>query len=369
MKALILNKENHQLQIKEIAEPEIQDSNQIKVEIIEVGICGTDIEMIKGGRVDFPKGKNEIIIGHEMFGKIVAVGKNVNETKVGDYGVLTVRRGCGVCKPCLLNRSDMCETGKYTERGIKENDGFQSEFVIDDEKNFVNIPADIKEFAVLTEPLSVIEKSIDEALKIQSTRLPGIKDSAWLKNKKVLIGGVGAVGLLAAFAFKLRGAEVFGLDIINENSKRPVMLKKIGGKYINGLQKAVLQIDVEIGEMDFVFEAAGVAKLEFQLIDTLGANGIYMVTGIPEVGKTIKIDGGALIKQMVLKNQVIVGSVNASIHHFKKAVDDIILFKEKWGEDIASLITGKVDINNFEDAFKLKGEDDIKTVIQWKTNF
>ena len=111
--------------------------DEIKIRIIRVGICGTDREEVSGGRADAPQGQKELVIGHEMFGQVAGVGSSVTRVKPGDYAVFTVRRGCGECASCIMNRADMCQTGKYRERGIRGLDGYQIEFVVDQEKYVV----------------------------------------------------------------------------------------------------------------------------------------------------------------------------------------------------------------------------------------
>ena len=154
--------------------------------------------------------------------------------EAGDLAVFTVRRGCGDCLPCAMNRSDMCLTGGYKERGIWGLDGYQTELVVDSERYVVRVPTLLESTGVLTEPLSVAEKAIDEAVRIQSTRLP---ESAarpyWLHGRRCLVAGLGPIGLLGAMALRLRGAEVYGLDIVDEASTRPAWLRSVGGIYVD----------------------------------------------------------------------------------------------------------------------------------------
>src|SRR5690348_14456788 len=144
-------------------EPKLTAPDQIKMRVVRVGICGTDREELLGGRADAPAGATNLVIGHEMMGQVVEVGKAVKRVKVGDYAAFTVRRGCGQCANCNLGRSDMCQTGKYRERGIKALDGYQTEFVVDQEEFVVRVPAGLERVGVLLEPLSIVEKAISQA--------------------------------------------------------------------------------------------------------------------------------------------------------------------------------------------------------------
>lgn len=366
MKAIALEPHTTNVSLKNINEPAINTPNDIKMKVLEVGICGTDREEAAGGRADAPAGKKDLVLGHEMFGQVVETGSEVRSVKVGEYGMFTVRRGCGKCAACLHNRSDMCLSGQYTERGIKGADGFQSEYVVDHEQYFIKVPDEIKNIGVLTEPMSVAAKAIDEALIIQQARLQQILPSGnWLQGKKALIAGLGPIGLMAVFALRLKGATVAGLDIVEENSIRVQLLKQLGGTYIDGRKVQTTDIDKDFGEYDFVFEATGVAKLQIQLIDTLGINGIYVVTGIPAGQRPLTIMAADLLQQLILKNQVVLGSVNASIDHYKMAVDFLKESHQQWPELIEQVITKRLPYTRFHDAIFSHDSEDIKLVVKW----
>ncbi|SFE12487.1 glucose 1-dehydrogenase [Nitrosomonas sp. Nm166] len=367
MKAIAIIPGTTNLSLIDRPEPQIQADDEIKIKTWYVGICGTDREIVSGGRADAPRERNELIIGHEMFGQIVEMGSSVTKVKLGDFAVFAVRRGCGQCTACLNNRSDMCYTGNYTERGIKGADGYQAEYIVDKEQYIVKVPEPLKDIGVLTEPMSVAAKAIDEAIRVQAARLKDFDDPVnWLKGKKALVAGMGPIGLMAAFALKIKGAEVIGLDIVDEDSYRPRILKEIGGTYIDGRQVKVTDIDEQIGQIDFVFEAAGIAKLQFQLIDTLGINAIYMATGIPSDKHTPAFDGGTLMQQLVLKNQIVLGSVNASVDHYDQAVHYLEKSLKLWPNTIEKIITYKFPYTDFDAALHYHSADEIKVVIDWR---
>ncbi|MGB7843958.1 MAG: glucose 1-dehydrogenase [Salinimicrobium sp.] len=366
MKAISLIPGTTDISLVDVKEPQMNHPKDVKLKVKQVGICGTDREEASGGRADAPLGKKNLVVGHEMFGEVIEVGEDVTGIQVGDFGLFTVRRGCGKCDACNNGRSDMCYTGDYKERGIKELDGFQAEFVVDQEEYFVKVPENIREIGVLTEPMSVAAKALDEALSVQKERLKDFDDiGKYLQGKKVLVAGIGAIGLLAAFSLRLRGAEVYGLDVVDENSLRPQILKEIGGIYIDGREVQTTNIDIKIGEMDFIFEAAGIAKLQFELIDALGINGIYVATGIPGGNRPVSLDGSNLMRQLVLKNQILLGSVNAGPQHFDMAVADLARSKEKWPKAISRLITRRLPAEDFRLALE-HSVDEIKVVVEWE---
>jgi len=366
MKAIAIVPGTTQVKLVERPEPTIQATDEVKVRVLRVGICGTDREEVAGGRSRPPKDQAELVIGHEMFGQVVEAGSSVTRLHPGDYAVFTVRRGCGKCLPCLMNRSDMCQTGDYTERGIWGQDGYQSEFVVDQEQYAVRVPSELEAVGVLCEPLSVAEKAIDEAVRLQFSRLPdALATPEWLYGRRCMVAGLGPIGLLAALVLRLRGAEVYGLDIVDENTARPHWLENIGGHYVDARKIPSDQVDNQLGPMELIFESTGVAALEFNLLDALALNGVYVLTGIPGGNRPLEIPGAELIRQLVLDNQAMVGSVNAARDHYQMAVDDLLQAHLRWGEAVAQLITHRHPYIEFEAALSQHPADEIKAVVEW----
>ena len=366
MKAIAIVPGTAGSRLVERPEPSITAQDEIKIRIIRVGICGTDREEVSGGRADAPQGQKELVIGHEMFGQVAGVGSSVTRVKPGDYGVFTVRRGCGECASCIMNRADMCQTGKYRERGIRGLDGYQTEYAVDHEPYVVRVPAELEPVGVLLEPLSVVEKAIDEALRVQTVRCPDAATAPdWFHGRRCLVAGLGPVGLLAAMVLRLRGGEVYGLDVVDANTARPKWLDGIGGRYIDGRQVPADQVEKKIGGMDFILDATGIAPLEFNLLDALALNGMYVLTGIPGGDRPLQIPGAELIRQLVLDNQVMLGSVNAAPGHFQMAADDLAHAHLRWSAQIKSLITNRYSPDQFAGLKDHHQPDAIKEVIEW----
>lgn len=368
MKALSLVAGTTKIHFTECPESHITSPDEVKLRIVRVGICGTDREEVAGGRCRPPDGKKELIIGHEMLGQVVETGSAITRVIRGDYAVFTVRRGCGQCLPCTMNRPDMCHTGMYLERGIWGLDGYQTEFVVDKEHYLVRVPLELEPVGVLIEPLSVAEKAIDEAVRLQLSRIPDAMASPrWLFGRRCLVAGIGPIGLLAALALRLRGAQVFALDIVDADTARPQWLIRIGGTYLDARQLALDRIVSTHGQMDLIFEATGVAGLAFNLLDVLAWNGVYVLTGIPGGERPLEIPGAQLLRQLVLKNQVMVGSVNAARDHYQMAVDDLRQAHSLWPGHVAQLITHSYPADDFARAFGPSPASEIKSVIEWKS--
>ncbi|HLO58026.1 MAG TPA: glucose 1-dehydrogenase [Bacteroidales bacterium] len=364
MKAIAITPGKGDARLIDIEEPSVKNDKDVKLQVLEVGICGTDREEIVGGRADAPSGSSELVIGHEMLGRVVETGKGVTKIKKGDYAMLMVRRPCNHCPFCLNNRSDMCSSGDYTERGIKGIHGYQTEFVVDHENFVIPVAEEIRDIGVLTEPLSVVIKAVDEALMLQSCRFSGIVPDL-IKGKRALVAGLGPIGLLAALVLKLKGADIYGLDIVKPASVRPSIFSEIGGHYINGLELKTENIDNTYGPMDFIFEATGIAKLEFELMDALAVNGVYVLAGIPAGERPVTILGADLMRKMVLKNQVMLGSVNASYDHYIKASEELVRFKNTFSSPVSKLITERVNYRDFRNVLELHSSDEIKAIVEW----
>lgn len=366
MKAIALVPGTKQVRIAEIADPRIDSPTQVKVKVLQVGICGTDREEVAGGRADAPHGEHELVIGHEMLGEVMQVGSGVKTLKAHDLVVIMVRRPCQICEPCKKGCADMCASGQYTERGIKGCHGFDTQFVVDEEKYMVKVPASIRSIAVLTEPTTVVEKAIDHAARLQTARLPVDPDpKKWLQGKLTLVAGLGTIGLLACMVLRLRGAKVLGMDIVDPQSLRAKIIQEMGGHYIKSSDQSIRAALKKYGPIDLIVEAAGIPKLDFELIEPLGSNGVYVLTGVPGDDHPLNIDAGKVMRQLVLKNQILFGSVNAGYAHFKQAVADLEESQKKWPGLMERLITSKTPYTEYASVLMHRKPDEIKAVIEW----
>src|SRR6266404_2497328 len=154
-------------------EPSLASPTEVKLRMHEVGICGTDKEIVAFEYGTPPDGSPYLIIGHESLGEVIETGKAVTRVKPGDLAVPTVRRPCNVptCIACRAGRQDFCYTGQFTERGIKQRHGFMTEFVIEEEQYLNPVPSALRDVAVLVEPLTIAEKAVTQLWQVQQ-RLP-----------------------------------------------------------------------------------------------------------------------------------------------------------------------------------------------------
>ena len=315
--------------------------------MLEVGICGTDREICNFDYGSPPSGFEHLVLGHEGLGRVTEVGAEVHHIKPGDLVVPMVRRPChhDHCLPCRQGRSDFCTTGDFIERGIKESHGFMTEEVVDHEKYLCVVPPDLREVAVLMEPLTVAEKALAQIWHIQK-RLPWecpiVSGKAPGHCHRAVVLGAGPIGILGAMAFKVAGFETFVYSRSPAPNPKSELVESFGVKYISSQTTTVEELAEIVGNIDVVYEAIGGAKVSFEVMKVLGLNGVFVFTGIPGFPlPPIDIEGDLIMRNMVLKNQVLLGTVNAGRETFEAAIHDLGIFMQRWPASVRALITGR----------------------------
>jgi threonine dehydrogenase-like Zn-dependent dehydrogenase len=349
-------------------EPKIDAPTEVKLRMIEAGVCGTDREICTFEYGTPPRGSDHLIIGHESLGQVVEIGAKVTRVKVGDLVVPMVRRPCphDDCIACRSSRQDFCFTGDFTERGIKEQHGFMAQFVVDDEKYMNPVPQELRDVAVLVEPLTIAEKGLSQVWQVQQ-RLPWscalVPGKAQAHCHRAVVLGAGPVGLLGAMALINSDFATYVYSREPAPNAKSELLESIGAKYIASEHVAVEELPNIIGNIDLVYEAAGASSLSFAMMQALGTNGIFVFTGVPGRKGPIEVDTDQMMRNLVLKNQVVFGTVNAGRESFENAIRDVKTFYERWPEAISSLISGRFSMNEHYDLLAGKSGG-IKNVIK-----
>ena len=331
MKAIAVFPKEKRVALIDYPEPVIESATQVKLKIIDVGICGTDREICEFKYGTPPEGSDFLILGHESFGQVIEVGSAVTDLKVGDFVVTMVRRPCPhkYCMACQAGRQDFCYTGDFKERGINGIHGFMTEYVVDDQKYMLRVPANLRDIGILTEPLTIAEKAVREIYTIQK-RLPWGGDN--MSKYHALIIGAGPVGLLAALVCVVRGFDTTVYSLEPETSARAKIATILGANYVSAKSNNITQLGKSIsGNIDVIFDGSGASKLSFEMFPLLGYNGIFVWTGIPGRKESIDINAGTIMRDIVLKNQGIVGSVNAGREDFQGAIQNLNVLSDKLG--------------------------------------
>jgi len=331
--------------LEEIPEPDLR-AGSVLVEAIAVGVCGTDVEIIEGKYGWAPPSQSRLVLGHESLGRVIDPGPTGGLQK-GDLVVGIVRRPDPVpCPNCAVGEWDMCRNGQYTERGIKQIDGFMSERWRIESEYAMKVDRSLGLLGVLLEPTTVVTKAWEQV------RLVG--ERAYWEPRTVLVTGAGPIGLLAALLGTQRGLEVHVLDRVDSGPK-PDLVRALGATYHTGSA-------TDIGfDPDVIIECTGVGQVIADALRVVAPGGIVCLTGVGSGGRTTGFPTADVAATMVLQNNVVIGSVNANKRHWYKAGQVLALADPAW---LARLITRREPPEAFRRALQ-RQPDDIKVAIQF----
>jgi threonine dehydrogenase-like Zn-dependent dehydrogenase len=345
MKAVAIFPKSREVRVLEDApEPRLRSSTEVRVRTLEVGVCGTDKELLRFTHGAPPEGEDLLIVGHEALGEVVEVGEHVQGLKPGDLVVPRVRRPCPHerCPACRHGFPDFCITGDYTERGIQKAHGFCAERFVEDVAYLHRVPAALRQVAVLTEPLTIAEKALRQLEQLKD-RLP------WGEGPgRAVVLGAGPVGLLGAMALRRAGYSTTLYSRSPKPNPKAEAAEAVGAPYLSSEQVPVEELEQRAGPVDVVYEAAGASKAAFEVLRALGPNGVFIFTGVPGRKEPLQLEGAALLKQLVLKNQVVLGTVNAAEGDFDAALEDLERFQQRWPGRLERLITARHPPEEFQ---------------------
>lgn len=331
--------------MEDVPEPDMRDGS-VLVEAIAVGVCGTDAEIAAGKYGWAPPGKLRLILGHESLGRVIDPGPR-SGLKAGDLVVGIVRRPDPVpCPNCAVGEWDMCTNGLYTERGIKEIDGFMSERWRIEPEYAMKVDPDLGILGVLLEPTTVVAKAWEMVREVGQR-------SFW-EPETALITGAGPVGLLAALIGVLAGLDIHVYDR-NTSGPKPEAVRALGATY-----HSTSVADVGF-EPDIIIECTGVGQVIARTIHHVAPGGVICLTGVGGGGAPPTTPTADSAAAAVLRNIAIVGTVNANKRHWYKAGRALARADRAW---LARLITRRERPENFQDAL-VRRPGDIKVIVQF----
>src|SRR5829696_5873989 len=335
------------VRLVEMPAPEVSDvagGRGVLVRVLRVGVDGTDKEINAAEYGAAPEGSDFLVIGHEGFGQVEAVGPNVTEVKLGDYVVATVRRS-GSSIYDLIGTSDMTTDDTYFERGINLRHGYLSEYYVDDAQFIVKIPRGLKEVGVLLEPATVVEKGITQAYEIQR-RL-----KVW-KPRRAAVMGAGTIGLLATLVLRLKGLEVTTFGKTPKPYLNSELIEAIGATYQSTEEISILDGARKFGPFDLIFEATGFSPVVFDSMQALGKNGVLVLSSVTAGDRKIEVPADKINLEFVLGNKVMVGTVNANRDYFEMGVKDFAQAEAEYPGWLSRLLTHPVrGLENYEELF------------------
>lgn len=334
----------HLVEMPKPSVEEVPNGRGALVKVLRVGVDGTDKEINNAEYGAAPEGEDFLVIGHEGFGVVEAVGPAVNELKPGDYVVATVRRPGGSIYD-LIGTNDMTTDDQYFERGINLRHGFLSEYYVEDAEFVVKIPRGLKSVGVLLEPMTVVQKGITQAFEIQR-RL-----RVW-RPRRAAVLGAGTIGLLATLVLRLKGIEVVTFG----RSPRPYLnsdlIEELGAQYVSTEDIAVHDFAAKNGAFDLIFEATGFSPIAFDAMQSLEKNGVLVLSSVTGGDRKAEVPADKINLDFVLGNRVMVGTVNANREYFESGAKDMAAAVLEYGDWLERLLTHPVDgLENYEQLF------------------
>jgi len=324
---------------------QVPNGRGVLVKVLRVGVDGTDKEINAAEYGAAPPGFDYLIIGHEGFGRVEAVGPNVTELKPGDYAVATVRRP-GKSIYDLIGTNDMTTDDTYYERGINLRHGYLTEYYVDDAEFIVKIPQGLKQVGVLLEPTTVVEKGIFQAYEIQR-RL-----KVW-QPRKAAVMGAGTIGLLATLILRLRGLDVTTFARTPKPYLNADLIEELGARYVPTNKTPIKEAAEMHGPFDLILEATGNSGVVFDSMRALGKNGVLVLTSVTGGDRKIEIPADRINLDFVLGNKVMVGSVNANREYFELGVRDLSQAELEYPGWLGKLLTDPVKgLENYDELFK-----------------
>jgi len=363
MKALaVIPGRPNSMHLRDVPAPsvdDVPDGRGVLVRVLRVGVDGTDKEINAAEYGAAPEGHDYLITGHENFGQVVEVGRNVPFTiRPGSYVVSTVRRpGSSIYD--AIGLQDMTTDDVYYERGINLRHGFLAEYYVEDADYLVPLTENLREVGVLLEPLTVAQKAVNQAYEIQR-RL-----KVWQPRRAAVLG-TGTIGLLSALALSLRGVEVTGIALRPPPYRNSDLIEQLGGHYVSTQQMMIAEAAARYGPWDLIVEATGYSPLVFEAAEALGKNGVLVLTSITGGDRHASVPTDRINQGFVLGNKVMVGSVNASRHDFVTGVDDLIKAEARYPGWLQNLLTTPVrGLESYEEMLRHlhESQDAIKVYV------
>jgi len=293
MKALILHAPQ-QLKVGEWPTPRC-GANDVLIRPIASGICAGDMQHY-GGRN--PYTKYPLIGGHEVCGRVVEFGNNVDRFKPGDLVVIEPVVGCGACYPCRHGKPNCCVN--FCLIGLHRPGGYAELCVVPD-ANLHPIPADLDPVtASFAEPLTI---------GIHACRRGEVSAAEYC-----LVLGAGPIGLAILEIAKLRGARVVITDI---NKERLAFARELGAETLQADDKLLPTVleQTDNDGADIVIEATGSPKVVESTVDFVAPGGRVVIVGLVKQGIGVTLPG----LDFTRKEVNLLGSRN-SVNCFPEAI-------------------------------------------------
>lgn len=338
---------------REITKPRLEDypdGKGILVKVLKVGVDATDREINEALYGNPPPGDDYLVIGHECFGRVEAVGPNVRNVRVGDYVTATVRRPGGSIYD-MIGTYDMTSEETYYERGINLLHGYMTEYFVDGEDYVVRVPKGLKHLHVLMEPMSCAAKAIHQAYEAQR------RMRVW-NPKRAFVMGAGQIGLLSTLVLRIRGLDVYTLARAPGPHLKSEIVEGMEATYVPTSQTSLTDLVKKVGKPDLIVDATGSSRLAFEAMQVLGHNGVLVWTSITGGKQITEIPSDKVNIEWVLGNKLLVASVNANREHFESGIKDLAMGELMYPGVLPKILTNPVQgLDNYQEMMRLLVED------------
>ena len=329
MKAMMLTG-IRQMEMRDVPEPVIRDAHDVKIKLLVLGICGSDIHYYVSGRIGSQVVSYPFTVGHECAGVVVETGQSVKRVKKGDIVAVEPAMWCGTCDQCLAGRQHTCRRLKFL--GCPgQAEGALSEYIVMPENSCFQLPANLSaDHGAISEPLSIGVYSV--------------KKAGLIEDQDIAILGFGPIGMSVMLAAKpKRPASVFVTDKIDSRlalaEKEKVF--RTGNPQKEDIVKDIL--NAKPYGLDLVFECCGQQDAVNQAVDILKPGGRLVIVGIPEFDKwTLDVD-------KTRRKEISIQFIRRQVH----CVEDSIRLLADGTIDVSNMATHRFPFERTKEAFDL----------------
>lgn len=354
MKAIAVTPgKKNSVHLRDIPEPKLDSipgGHGVLVRVLKVGVDATDKEINDALYGNSPPGCDYLVLGHESFGVVEAVGPKVVGLKPGDYVTATVRRPGGSIYD-QIGTNDMTSEDTYYERGINLLHGYLTEKFVEDAQYVVKVPPGLKHLHVLMEPMSCAAKAIFQAYEVQR------RMKVW-RPRTAYVMGAGQIGLLSTLVLRLRGLEVYTMARSARGTLNSQIVEGMGAHYVSTATTPVDKLAAEVGKADLIIDATGSSVVAFDSMRVLGKNGVLVWTSITGGKHVTQVPSDNINIDWVLGNKLLLGSVNANREHFEMGIKDLALGEVMYPGVLAKILTNPVKgLDNYQEMMRLLVEE------------
>jgi L-iditol 2-dehydrogenase len=314
----------------DIPEPVLKNPADVKIRMLAVGICGSDIHYYTQGRIGSQKVQYPFTVGHEGAGVVVEVGKSVKRVKPGDQVAIDPAMPCREC--------DQCRTGRYhTCRKLRflgcpgQAEGCLMEYIVMPEKSCFFLAAGLNpDHGAISEPLAIGVYSV--------------KKSGRLKDRNIGIFGFGPIGMSVMLAARAKGVNnIYSSDLIDE---RLEIAAKEGVTLTGNPDKEDIIRSISKAEplgLDLAFECCGKQEALDQAVELLKPGGKLIIVGIPE------FDRWSLNAETIRRREISIQFIRRQVG----CVEETLELMKNRSVTIDTMITHRFPFGKTKEAFDL----------------